>query len=106
MNIQATLLTYFQDNPNVDISLNKLAEATGLQPTQVQSGINILRRRNENFGRNLVVVTRANIWRYVPNSEPNGSHDIQSFVLVGSNQEGITILQDPYGDFWKAQKLS
>jgi hypothetical protein len=106
--IKASLVRYFDQHPNERVHLDVLAKATEFTEMQIRTGVNNLRNESEDHRERLVTVVRGQCWMYTthPQQTKKPADGSLYFELVGQNKDGILILQDTEGEFYKAVKLS
>lgn len=106
--IKAALIQYFDAHPNRRLPVERIAKDTGYSEEQVRVGINNLKSAEPDpYREQLITIVRGRIWMfraYVEDGLP--APDPQKmFALVADNQNGVLILQDSSGGFYKATKL-
>lgn len=94
------ILDYFHEHQNVQVNINELIEATGLEKAQVQNAINNLKSR---YHSNIETVMTGNLWIY--KSGRGDGPGSTMFELVGKSSTGVIVIQDEDGKLYKAVEI-
>lgn len=101
------ILDYFHTHQNIQVTLNELADATGLDANQVKSAINTL--KSSRYKMNFETVMTGNVWIYRP--DKGKSVDVNTvntvmFEQVGKSSTGVIVIQDEDGKLYKAVEIT
>lgn len=110
------VLDYVRANPNIDLTVGDISEATGLDSDQVKASMRRLVRQ----GCNVTVVIQGNAWRYSP-APTVADHAVakveavatakpaagdETFTTVGKSRSGEPVIRsDRTGKLYVAQSI-
>lgn len=105
---------YFVKHPNVIISDEDIAQATGLNHSQISAAIRTMASLVPEVGKYIEVIVRAHSWRYTPGVEhaepPRSNRPVayangRLFVQIGVRKDGTLVLEDEDGALFSASQL-
>lgn len=102
---KAALIAYFDKHPNQRVYVEDIMKELNLSKDQVRVGINNLRASEPvPYKQQLEIVAKGSIWYF--HTEKVQENEEQVFKLLGEGTNGVLVLQDSQGNFYKATKLS